>query len=70
MGTPTTHYQPYTKQHEEPQGPVDARPTALQVIEDGGLVGKLSDKVMIITGCTSGLVLRQPEPFMLPEPSS
>jgi NAD(P)-dependent dehydrogenase (short-subunit alcohol dehydrogenase family) len=55
MGAPTTHYQPYAKQHEEPQGPGDARPTALQVIEDDGLVGKLSDKVMIITGCTAGL---------------
>ena len=55
MEAPTTHYQPYAKQHEEPQGPGDARPTALQVIEDDDLVGKLSDKVMIITGCTAGL---------------
>jgi NAD(P)-dependent dehydrogenase (short-subunit alcohol dehydrogenase family) len=55
MGLSTTQYQPYAKQHEEPKGPGDARPTALQVIEDDGLVGKLSDKVIIITGCTAGL---------------
>ena len=55
MGAPTTHYQPYAKQHEAPQGPGDARPTGLQVIVDEGLVGKLSDKVMVITGCTAGL---------------
>lgn len=53
--TSTTHYQPYAKQHKNPQGPGDARPTGLQVIEDDDLVGKLSDKVIIITGCTAGL---------------
>ncbi|RDW57637.1 putative short-chain dehydrogenase [Coleophoma cylindrospora] len=55
MEAHATPYQPYAKQHEQPQGPGDARPTALQIIEDDGLVGKLSDKVMIVTGCTSGL---------------
>jgi hypothetical protein len=55
MSLQTTHYQPYAKQHEKPEGPGDARPTGLQVIEDNGLVGKLSDKVLIITGCTAGL---------------
>jgi NAD(P)-dependent dehydrogenase (short-subunit alcohol dehydrogenase family) len=55
MSPPTTHYQPYAKQHENPQGPGDARPTGLNVVEDNGLLGKLSDKVMIITGCTAGL---------------
>jgi hypothetical protein len=55
MGLSTTQYKPYAKQHEDPKGPGDARPTALQVIEDDGLVGKLSDKVIIITGCTAGL---------------
>ncbi|OCL09456.1 short-chain dehydrogenase/reductase-like protein [Glonium stellatum] len=55
MGAPTSYYQPYARQHEYPQGPGDARPTALQVVEDEGLVGKLSDKVMIITGCSAGI---------------
>jgi NAD(P)-dependent dehydrogenase (short-subunit alcohol dehydrogenase family) len=55
MVTPATYYQPYAEQHENLQGPGDARPTGLQVIEDNDLVGKLSDKVMIITGCSAGL---------------
>lgn len=55
MGASTLRYQPYAKQHENPTGIGDARPIALQVIEDEGLVGKLSDKVMIVTGCTAGL---------------
>ena len=36
-------------------GAGDARPTALQVIEDEGLTGKLSDKVFLITGVSSGI---------------
>lgn len=36
-------------------GAGDARPTALQVIEDEGLVGKLTDKVFLITGVSSGI---------------
>jgi NAD(P)-dependent dehydrogenase (short-subunit alcohol dehydrogenase family) len=55
MGAPTTHYRPYATQHEEPQGPGDARPTGLQVIQDAGLVGKLTNNIMIVTGCTAGL---------------
>ncbi|KAH6873974.1 short-chain dehydrogenase [Coprinopsis sp. MPI-PUGE-AT-0042] len=37
------------------RGAGDARPTALQIIEDEGLVGKLSDKVFLVTGVSSGL---------------
>ncbi|KAJ4993630.1 WW domain-containing oxidoreductase [Stagonosporopsis vannaccii] len=37
------------------RGAGDARPTALQVIEDEGLTGKLSDKVFLITGVSSGI---------------
>ena len=36
-------------------GAGDARPVALQVIEDEGLIGKLSDKVFLITGVSSGI---------------
>ncbi|KAF9691044.1 hypothetical protein EKO04_011056 [Ascochyta lentis] len=36
-------------------GPGDARPTALQIIQDEGLVGKLTDKVFLITGVSSGI---------------
>lgn len=36
-------------------GPGDSRPTALQIIEDEGLSGKLTDKVFIVTGASSGI---------------
>lgn len=37
------------------RGPGDARPTALQIIKDEGLTGKLTDKVFLITGVSSGI---------------
>ncbi|KAH6908809.1 short-chain dehydrogenase [Coprinopsis sp. MPI-PUGE-AT-0042] len=37
------------------RGAGDARPTALQIIEDEGLIGKLADKVFLVTGVSSGL---------------
>jgi NAD(P)-dependent dehydrogenase (short-subunit alcohol dehydrogenase family) len=37
------------------RGAGDARPTALQVIEDEGLTGKLHDKVFLVTGVSSGI---------------
>ena len=46
---------PYASVHQTPQGPGDARPTALQIVKDQGLMGKLGDKVILITGCTSGI---------------
>jgi NAD(P)-dependent dehydrogenase (short-subunit alcohol dehydrogenase family) len=36
-------------------GAGDARPTALQIIKDEDLIGKLSDKVILITGVSSGI---------------
>ena len=45
----------YAEAHVSPQGSGDARPTALDIIKDEGLEGKLSDKVVLITGCSSGL---------------
>lgn len=36
-------------------GPGDSRPTGLQVIEDEGLVGAMRDKVVLITGVSSGM---------------
>lgn len=48
---------PYAAAHENPQGEGDARPTALQIIHDEGLVNKMSDKVMLVTGSSSGLGL-------------
>lgn len=45
----------YHAVHANPQGPGDARPTALQIVKDEGLLGKLSDKVMLVTGASSGI---------------
>lgn len=45
----------YADAHKTPRGPGDARPTALQVVEDEGFVGKLTDKVFLVTGVSSGI---------------
>ncbi|KAH8128110.1 hypothetical protein ACSS6W_011095 [Trichoderma asperelloides] len=53
----TTMTSRYSSVHE-PQslgGPGDARPTALQIVEDQNLRDQLSGKVILITGCSSGL---------------
>jgi NAD(P)-dependent dehydrogenase (short-subunit alcohol dehydrogenase family) len=47
----------YTAAHLDPRGPGDTRPTALQIVEDEDLVGKLDGKVALITGATSGIGL-------------
>ncbi|KAK2604375.1 hypothetical protein N8I77_007313 [Diaporthe amygdali] len=51
----TTPIAPYDKDHEDPNGPGDARPTALKVIRDQELDGKLQGKALLLTGCTSGI---------------
>ncbi|KAH7140935.1 hypothetical protein EDB81DRAFT_900453 [Dactylonectria macrodidyma] len=45
----------YVAVHGKLAGPGDARPTASQIIDDYGLAGKLSDKVILITGTSSGI---------------
>ncbi|EWZ85540.1 oxidoreductase [Fusarium oxysporum f. sp. lycopersici MN25] len=45
----------YAQVYESLAGPGDARPTASQIIQDEGLEGKWQDKVILITGCSSGL---------------
>ncbi|MCJ1452110.1 hypothetical protein MMC28_002451 [Mycoblastus sanguinarius] len=45
----------YAAAHRQPQGPRDSRPTALDIVKDEGVEGKLSDKVVFITGCSSGI---------------
>ena len=45
----------YAAAHATLKGPGDARPTALQIVEDEGLTGKLTDKVFLITGVSSGI---------------
>ncbi|KAL4878186.1 short-chain dehydrogenase [Aspergillus karnatakaensis] len=48
-------FAPYAKGHDSLNGPDDARPTALRIVRDLDLDGKLEDKVFVITGGTSGL---------------
>ncbi|KAG7146990.1 Oxidoreductase calI like protein [Verticillium longisporum] len=45
----------YAASHVSTQGPGDARPTALQVVEDEGLVNQLAGKVVLVTGANSGI---------------
>ena len=45
----------YEAAHKSTEGPGDARPTAMQIIEDEGLLGKLEGKVFLITGANSGI---------------
>jgi NAD(P)-dependent dehydrogenase (short-subunit alcohol dehydrogenase family) len=48
-------FHPYAKLYTSPKGPGDARPTALQIIQDNDIVNKWQDKVVLVTGATSGL---------------
>lgn len=45
----------YAAVHESPKGPGDARPTAMQIIENESLQGQWTDKVALVTGCSSGI---------------
>ncbi|CAI7621994.1 unnamed protein product [Penicillium pancosmium] len=45
----------YAAAHIDPQGPGDARPTALQIVQHEGFKGKLTGKVAVVTGVSSGL---------------
>ncbi|ETS86545.1 hypothetical protein PFICI_00373 [Pestalotiopsis fici W106-1] len=45
----------YVDSHKSPNGPGDARPTAMQVVEDEGRLGTMTDKVFLVTGASSGI---------------
>lgn len=45
----------YAAVHVKPNGPGDARPTALQIVEHEGMDGRLVGKVIVITGTSSGI---------------
>ncbi|CAM1507170.1 Fc.00g068110.m01.CDS01 [Cosmosporella sp. VM-42] len=47
----------YLAAHANPKGAGDARPTALQIIQNESLEGKLVGKVIVVTGATSGIGL-------------
>ncbi|KAF7883593.1 uncharacterized protein EAF02_005513 [Botrytis sinoallii] len=45
----------YAEVYLNPNGPGDARPTAIQIIKDEGAEGKLAGKVIVITGTSAGI---------------
>jgi NAD(P)-dependent dehydrogenase (short-subunit alcohol dehydrogenase family) len=45
----------YTVAHTSPNGAGDARPTALDIIEDNDAMGKLTEKVIVLTGASAGI---------------
>lgn len=45
----------YAEAHQSPNGAGDARPTALQIVQDEGRKDALIGKTIFITGCSSGL---------------
>ncbi|KAF9891129.1 hypothetical protein FE257_005065 [Aspergillus nanangensis] len=45
----------YAEVHKNPQGPGDARPTALQIVQDENLTGQMTNKTILITGASSGI---------------
>ncbi|KAJ0416859.1 hypothetical protein BJY00DRAFT_325884 [Aspergillus carlsbadensis] len=49
--------QPYAHLHTNPNGPNDARPTALQIIADESLTNALPGTTIVLTGATSGIGL-------------
>lgn len=54
MPAPQVPYKPYADRFAA-DGSSKNCPTALEVVKDADVIGKLSDKVMIITGCTAGI---------------
>ncbi|PWY68997.1 retinol dehydrogenase [Aspergillus sclerotioniger CBS 115572] len=48
---------PYYKEHQDPYGPGDVRPTASHIIAVNGMHDKWQDKVVLITGATGAIGL-------------
>ncbi|KAH7080585.1 hypothetical protein BKA63DRAFT_506739 [Paraphoma chrysanthemicola] len=51
----TPDFTRYVDIHKDPRGVGDARPTALQIVKDNNLEGKLGGKTILITGTSSGI---------------
>ncbi|KAH7096034.1 hypothetical protein FB567DRAFT_514049 [Paraphoma chrysanthemicola] len=51
----TSDFTRYVDIHKDPRGVGDARPTALQIVKDNDLEGKLGGKTILITGTSSGI---------------
>ncbi|KAL4959675.1 NAD(P)-binding protein [Aspergillus stella-maris] len=48
---------PYATEHSSPQGPGDARPAALHIVQDTGCIGQFQGKTILVTGYSSGIGL-------------
>ncbi|GAB7334406.1 hypothetical protein MBLNU13_g06412t1 [Cladosporium sp. NU13] len=46
---------PYSKVHANPNGPGDARQTAMEIIRDEGMIDGLKGQAIVITGISSGI---------------
>lgn len=55
----------YADAHKNPKGPGDARPTALQIVQDEDALGKLQGKVIIVTGGSSGIGIGKLTPLLV-----
>jgi len=45
----------YTAAHASPNGAGDGRPTALEIVKDNDVEGKLTGKVIVVTGTSAGI---------------
>lgn len=45
----------YASLHTNPQGPGDARPTSLQILQDNDAISHFNGKVFLVTGGSNGL---------------
>lgn len=57
MPAPSHPIQPYADRYLDHTTSGDARPTALEIVQDLNLKDKLQDKVILITGTSAGLGL-------------
>jgi NAD(P)-dependent dehydrogenase (short-subunit alcohol dehydrogenase family) len=53
----------YQPAYKNPNGPGDARPTALDIVKDEGLENKLTDKVVLVSGISSGIGIETARAF-------